>query len=236
MSITVVITTVGEQCWADLARDRAEPSVDLGPTDALYMLHVPTASALVLGAARNRAAEEAPPSEWLCFLDADDELAPGYLQAMADAIERREAAAFGILQGDLAGRLPEGLGEATMDAIARPALLIPSIQYVRAGQEPEEPLLPAWGRQVLDVNTAVIGTLIPRALFLELEGFQAWPIYEDWDLWLRALTAGAQPIAVPDAIYRAHVSPGSRNQQPDEGTYWQIRRRHEAALAGRVWA
>lgn len=77
MDVTVVVATFGGAEWTELAQSRAIPSGAL-QAPVVYE-HGET-----LATARNAGAERAT-SEWLCFLDADDELAPGYMSAMAAA-------------------------------------------------------------------------------------------------------------------------------------------------------
>lgn len=143
---------------------------------------------------RNALAEKAS-GDWLCFLDADDRLAPGYLGAMARAFEREGVA-----------HPPTAL------------LLTPAVSFVRrhgakglAHFQPEQDLR--------DGNWLTIGTLIPTALFHEIGGFRDWPLYEDWDLWARS---EARIVKVSDAIYFAHYSPTSRNRRArrNERNYW----------------
>ena len=79
MDIQVIVTTWGHPSWAGVASRVAIPSAfreDAG----LYHHHEPEAPSA--GAARNRAVEICDPQEWICFLDADDELEPGYINAM----------------------------------------------------------------------------------------------------------------------------------------------------------
>lgn len=79
MEVTVIVGTHGEQAWVDLAERRAIPSVP----DGVPVIHSHTDR---LVTARNTGAAQAD-TEWLCFLDADDELDPGYLDAMDDGSE-----------------------------------------------------------------------------------------------------------------------------------------------------
>lgn len=73
-TVSVIIATFGDPAWARRAEAVAYPSaVD---ADEIIMHHRAT-----LAEARNEAAAEAT-SEWLCFLDADDQLEPGYLAAL----------------------------------------------------------------------------------------------------------------------------------------------------------
>lgn len=77
MDVTVCTGTFGDEEWQELARDRAGASV---PSDVPWV-HAHSEDG-TLAEARNMAARIAD-TEWLCFLDADDELAAGYFEAMA---------------------------------------------------------------------------------------------------------------------------------------------------------
>ena len=79
MDIYVIVTTWGHPSWAGLASRVAIPSAASQLAD-LYHHHEDGAPSA--GAARNRAVEIADPQDWICFLDADDELEPGYIDAM----------------------------------------------------------------------------------------------------------------------------------------------------------
>lgn len=76
MDVTVIVATFGDRHWAELAEERAIPSA----VDQATKVINPHGQSLA--AARNMGARLAT-TEWLCFLDADDELAPGYFDAMA---------------------------------------------------------------------------------------------------------------------------------------------------------
>jgi len=78
VDIQVIVTTTGESRWADLALERAVPSaVDQAPTVHHHIEQVRS-----LGHARNQAVKLTDPQDWICFLDADDEFEPGYIDAM----------------------------------------------------------------------------------------------------------------------------------------------------------
>lgn len=181
-TISVIIATYGEQAWRELAINRAMPSVD--EANQFCIPHRPDgtrASSLNQGAADAK-------GEWLLFLDADDELAPGYVGAMRRAVERHR-------------------GDGT-----RRVLLTPATIWVRQGARPK----PAFQKEIpLEKgNWLVIGTLIQRDLFMEIGGFHEHPHgLEDWNLWARAVRAGAEIIKVPDAVYIAHVNPHSKHHQ-----------------------
>lgn len=78
-SVAIIVATFGADRWAQLARTVAVPSAEAEQPTELIVHHGET-----LHQARNDAADRAS-SEWLCFLDADDELEPGYLQALLSA-------------------------------------------------------------------------------------------------------------------------------------------------------
>jgi glycosyltransferase involved in cell wall biosynthesis len=191
-AFTVIVATYGDDAWAELAAARAIPSAERQDVRA-EVLHVHGAR---LHEARNFGAEQAR-GEWLCFLDADDELAPGYLAAMARA------------DGDLR---------------------TPAVQWVHEDHEDPPRLLTP--KPLIQGNYLVIGTLIRRAMFLELGGFADWPIYEDWDLFLRCAVARARIEQVPEAVYRAWARADGRNNGELDlrsTTYSEIRRRHYRA-------
>lgn len=126
---------------------------------------------------RNRLTKEAS-GDWIITLDADDELTIGYVTAM--------------------------------DALAeKGSLLTPRISYVRNGQK-ERPKF--WPEVDLEyANWMVVGTAVPRDLLLEVGGWRTFTgtgvlnEWDDWDLWIRCVQAGAKIVKVPGAVYIAHV-------------------------------
>lgn len=75
MDLTICVATFGEARWVELAHDRAMPSARAQGCPVVYV-HGDT-----LHQARNEAARQAT-TPMVCWLDADDELAPGYAEAM----------------------------------------------------------------------------------------------------------------------------------------------------------
>lgn len=189
--IGVVIGTFGDESWAELAFSRALPSVVKQRRDqAVFPVHGET-----LAQARNEGAVFASAeANWLLFLDADDELAPGYLDAMEHAIGQHHPNA--------------------------PHMYVPQVQYIKTGRA-EAPFFPVQMPHT-EGNWMVIGTVVPAWLFAEVGGFEEWPIYEDYALFARMQNAGAKPVKVPDAHYQAHWRAKSRNRSsgPRERTYW----------------
>lgn len=212
-TVSVLVCTHGADAWRDLAVRRAEPSArGQGALEVIVRHEVDT----TLADCRNEAATWAH-GAWLCFLDADDELAPGYLAAMHATL----------------ARLPDTLAVVPN---VRTALLSPAVQHVYANGHETEPGLPGRGSPMDEVNHCVIGTLVDAAYFRAVGGFRAdLPAYEDWELFLRLVRAGAWIVDVPDAVYRAWVTPTGRNAGGGdhavlERAYRQIRGEHLAAL------
>jgi glycosyltransferase involved in cell wall biosynthesis len=80
--ISIIIATYGGPEWEELAHTRALPSVH--DFDAEIIVgHDPEGT---IASVRNQLASEAK-GEWLVFLDADDELAPGYIEAMEQKMQ-----------------------------------------------------------------------------------------------------------------------------------------------------
>lgn len=206
MNVSILICSHGDEKWQRLAGSRAAPSARGQCAGEVLEMYDRQAT---LAEIRNLAGDVAE-NDWLCFLDADDELAPGFLAAATAPL----------------------LDPATWDGVPageRPRLLLaPAIEYVHAGVRRGRPAIPNKGRWP-DLNECVIGTLVSRDLFLEVGGFRDLPSLEDYDLWLRCVRAGARIVHVPDAIYLVHVSPRSRNS--DQSVYDELRLEH-----AEVWA
>lgn len=184
--ISVLVPLCGDlTLWEGRAQEYAVRSVRaLNPPPAMGDI----ARADTVAQARNLLAAAAT-TEWICFLDADDELDAGYIGAMQAAILRR----------------PE------VD------LFVPMVQYQTPGRDPIGPLRDLDdGRTLINGNFMVIGTVLRRDLFRDLGGFREWPMYEDWCLWLRAVIRGSTWVKVRDATYRATAWPESRNNRPAE--------------------
>lgn len=179
MDVTIAVATFGDDSWVQLAEQRALPSArQFGVT--VVHCHGDT-----LHDARNGAIAQVD-TEWVCHLDADDELEPGFLDAMALASADVRAPSVRYVR---AGRA------------SAPAM--PRVSGHSHGCSAE--CLP-FG------NWLVVGSLVRADMVRSVGGWRDFDWSEDWDLWVRCYQAGATFEAVPDAVYRAHVRARSRNR------------------------
>jgi len=137
---------------------------------------------------RNELAEHAS-GDYLCFLDGDDELRAGYVPAMQRAFE--------------------------IEDTDEPLLLTPRVSYVVKGRPRAPKFWPV--PDLWSGNWMVVGTLVPKDLFLEVGGWREfdeadWNEWDDWELWIRCQKAGARPVKVPKAVYVAHQESTSRHR------------------------
>lgn len=191
MDVTVVIASYGQGPYRELALKRAQPSAIHQATEVVTV-HFDGGT---LAQVRNHGLAQVR-TEWVCFLDADDELEPGYLEAMerGTADVRAPAVRYVPWSADLSNHL---------HARARPAPRMPRV----AGHHHDCTAdCLAYG------NWLVIGSVARTELVREVGGFNEWPCYEDWDLWARCWQHGATFEALPEAVYRAHVRSTSRNR------------------------
>lgn len=200
MNATVVVGTFGGSEWDELAKRRAVPSAErLG----VPVVHV---HADTLHGARNRGLELVA-TEFVCHLDADDELELGFFEAMAKGSADVRAPAVRYV-GNGSGRDPR----------------MPRVAGHR--HDCAAACLP-------EGNWLVIGTVARAELLRQVGGWRDFLVYEDWDLWLRCHLAGATFEAIPAAIYRAYVRANSRNRQPPHATKERVH--HEIRRACMPW-
>lgn len=183
VNFSVIIGTYGNlDDWAALAA-RAHQSAEVqtvAPVDIIWE-HADS-----LQEARNNGAAKAR-GDHLVFLDADDELDPGYLAAMSEAVWRN-----------------------TVRSDCKTFLYQPATLGIVDGREDAEAvMIPE--RKLDTGNFMVIGTVVEKWMFDYVGGFYDWPIYEDWCLWIRCHQAGAGFVKVPEAVYRVNVNMASRN-------------------------
>ena len=175
-----------------MVEERAWPSAMAQEPFQISTFHDPEGT---IASARNELGRTAR-GDWLCFLDADDELAPGYLGAMKRALER------------------EGGDGASL-------LLMPAVSYVH-GRKRRSAVMSDIRDLTVD-NFLVIGTLVQKELFLRVGGFPDYPHgFEDWAVWAKCWKAGARIVQVPDATYIAHVNPRSKHRMMWRNRRWQL--------------
>lgn len=76
---------------------------------------------------------------------------------------------------------------------------------------------------LLDGNHLIVGCPVKRDLFLDVGGFDDWPVYEDWALWLKMRKAGAT-FGKTTGVYNVRYNFLGRNQDPrGPETFHQIR-------------
>jgi glycosyltransferase involved in cell wall biosynthesis len=200
--ITVVIATYGEESWAELATQRALPSARAQAEEVL-MGHDEEGT---IAGARNFLALQAS-GDLLCFLDADDELAPGYIEA----IERAWA------KGKV--KLP---------------LFTPIVQRVVNGRSKRATFYKEVN--LLGANWLVVGTVLERELFERVGGFEDYPHgFEDWSLWYKCARVGATVVKVRDAVYVQHVNPDSKHRQGWRNGNWQLQTHKRVQAELEAW-
>lgn len=180
--VTIAIPTCGEQSWSDLAIERALPSAQ---TQDVPVLHVHYRDATV-SEARNRILG-AIGTEWVVYLDADDELEPDFVAHIAKGTCDLRAPAVRYQTPGwplMKERMPRVSGH----------------QHACSAE-----CLP-YG------NWLVVGSAVRTQLIHDAGGWREWPCFEDWCLWVRCWQLGATVEAVPHAVYRAHVRHDSRNR------------------------
>lgn len=178
---SIIIATFGAPKWHELALARAVPSAILqGPDYEVIQIHDNLAKSP--SKPRNEGALKAS-SEWICFLDADDELERGYMDAMLEVP--------GDIRYPLVRRIPEN--------------------FLPGSPLPAPQILPR--KCLILGNYIVVGALQRRDLFLAVGGFDEHETYEDWALYLKLTYCGAQPFLCPKAVYRNYRRSGSRVMQ-----------------------
>lgn len=188
MDLTIAVATFAGPGWPTIRGaplERALASAHAAGAVDVVAVHVDEDN---LAQARNEALDQVQ-TEWVVFLDADDELETGYVDAMATG---------------------------TADVRA------PAVRYVQPGGGLTTPRMPkvaghahaCAGACLPHGNWIVVGAAVRTDLVRSAGGWWDEPIYEDWSLWWRMWRAGATVEALPAAVYRAHVRPGSRNRAP----------------------
>lgn len=196
MDVTITVCTFGDASWAKLAQERAVPSARAQGAPVVHH-HGET-----LADARNAALEDVE-TEWVIVLDADDELRPGYVEALAG--------------GSADVRVPAVQYVRASGRPARP--YVPRVAGHRHACTAD---------CLLAGNWIVVGAMVRTNLVRWVGGWEPFTWSEDWALWARCWKAGATFEAIADAIYVAHVRPDSRNRAASraekDAAHWEIHR------------
>lgn len=183
--ITVVIPTLPER--ADLLA-RAVASVRAQTLSADLAVEVDEHREGA-AAARNRALERVA-TEWVAFLDDDDEFKPNHLRACL-----RAAA---LMHADVVYPGYDVVGEDPVNCFG----------------------LPFQARFLRQTNFIPVTTLCRTEAVLRVGGFQAHPDEfgnpcEDWGLWLALLDAGASFRHLPQRTWIWHIRAGTTHRHPE---------------------
>ena len=183
-SVVVPVYNTGATLPETLASLRGEPCdvvvVDDGSTDQFTIEVLARAEADGVRVLRQEnqgvsaarmtgvAATTAP---YVFHLDSDDVLAPGAIDALADALDRN-------LQAKLAWGY---LGDVDSDEVTKQA-----------------PRLDPW--LITYMNQMPIMALVRREALLEAGGWRSEPLFEDWDLWCAFAERGWDGIRIPRVV------------------------------------
>ena len=177
--ITVAIASYGDSMiWlpqAERARASAESQAPV------VQVHLPLGT---LAEARNECLNKVE-TEFVVFLDADDQLAPDYIEQMEKGTADVRGPMVNFMQGISRIAWQPRVAGHKHDCVAD--------------------CLPHG-------NWLVIGSCARTDLLRQVGGFEEFPVYEDWALWLRCWKAGATFEFMPEAVYLAEWRRESRNK------------------------
>lgn len=132
----------------------------------------------------------------LLFVDADDKLAPDYIQQCGRAIAKADIAYPNIL----------GFGEG----------IDPYLQ-----ETPKE-ITPEF---VLSKNCYIpVTSMIHKTMYTKLKGFSDYPVFEDWDFWIRAMFNGYTFAKANTLLYYRQTadSRNRANRETKNTVHYQI--------------
>lgn len=190
LDVTIAVGTYGDREYVDWTYKRPAQC-------ALYQqvpfVHVHGRN---LCEARN-AALAAVRTEFVCFVDADDEIDRRYFERMElGSADIRVPSVRYVGSGAEAPRVPRVVGH---NHLCHAACLA-------------------------EGNYIVVGAVARTRVLRSVGGFPDYPIYEDWALWVRCWQAGATIETVPGAIYLAQYRQGSRNRAPNPEEKMRVHR------------
>lgn len=185
--ITCIVASHGAPSWKELGKRAVASAQDQGFDEVMHV-HIADAT---LAQARNRGAELAK-SPWLLFLDADDELEPGYGDAMRAAL--------------------------TEDPCV---LYTPAVIYQRNSVRPAPKIWPRMDFKTGNwcVIGTLISKMVFMGVggFREYELYEDYAL---WAMAEKQFMVHV--VEVPAAVYVAHYARKSRNRAPSlrERVYW----------------
>lgn len=185
MDCTIVVSTFGNFKWQLLAQERALPSAYSFGLPVIYN------HGNSLHEARNIGLFDVK-TEWVCHLDADDELEYGFF----DEIEK--------VEGDLRAPAVRYVGYP-----AKMPNVVGHNHLCNAGC-------------LAEGNWMVVGTVARTDLLKKVGGWKDYPVFEDFDLWQRCWVAGATVVPVPRAVYRAYSTETGRNKVQSPEYYRKV--------------
>ena len=202
LDVTIAIATYGDESWRELADSRARPSAEAQDVPVVQV-HLTGGT---LAQARNQALAQVE-TEYVIHLDADDELAPGYVRAMSEGTaDLRSPAIAQYMYG-------QALSPSFMPRVYQHRHHC-TAECLRYG------------------NWLVIGTAARAQLVRDVGGWEEFPWSEDWQLWAKCWKAGATVEAIHRAAYIAHVSSNGRNRQLLAHQILQVHRDIEMSVWG----
>lgn len=178
MTFSIVIASHGDKRWEELALSRAYPSAK-GQGAEVLIAHDPDGTRAEV---RNRLTERAN-GTWIITLDADDELAPGYVAAMEKACTGR------FLLTPAVSYVRKGKAESPR---FWPEVDLKVGNWMVVGTAAPRDLILSVGGWRSFYGSGVLNE------------------WDDWDMWIRCMRGGVRGVVkVPDAIYIAHIQPTS---------------------------
>lgn len=181
MDLSCCVGTFGGSEWIALA----ERAIASAKAEGVPVIH---RHGETLAQARNEALALVT-SDHVLFLDADDELSPGYAEAMARGTADVRVPMLRFIRGNRPRLWQPRVANHQHDCVA---------ECITSGEG----------------NWVPAGTVWRTEQVHEVGAWREFEVYEDFDLAMRVLLAGASIELIRDAYYVAHVRPDSRNRAP----------------------
>lgn len=194
--VAVIIATFGSDIWLDQGDWLCSEIQKQTVVPPLVRVHLPHGS---LTEARNegiRIILDDPnwsDTEWVVFLDADDELDPQFTEALLNYDG----------DGDVLQTAVRGFRDGYDDDEDRPHFVDVLGMAPRIKREWLDPV-PVLTKQkypLLRQNFLSIGSPVRVALLRQIGGFDEWPCLEDWAFFLKAYNNGAEFDELYEAVY-----------------------------------